>query len=180
MRVLEVRRHSMRNKPNEHISLEGIELAQLIGLETGPFDLVVTSPIPRAVETSVAMGFAINETLPVLADLPSEIFHSSGWPAQFEQLQKNANQHDNVGSFAKTQANAWRDIVCKVEDSERALVVTHGLFLELGIIACFPETKYFDCDPIGYCEGVRIMFEDEKFQDFEILRVPPDRYSVNN
>ncbi len=135
MRILEVRRHSMRNKPGEHLSREGIELAQFIGSKSGPFDLVVTSPIHRAIETAVAMGFAVNETCQVLSELSSDIFHNSGWPAPFDQLRGLAYQHRNVESFAITQAHAWRDIVCKINDDEQVLIVTHGLFVELGAIA---------------------------------------------
>ena len=39
MRVLEVRRHSMRRKPGEHLSQDGIELARLVGEASEPFGL---------------------------------------------------------------------------------------------------------------------------------------------
>jgi broad specificity phosphatase PhoE len=46
----------MRRKPGAHLSQDGIELARLVGETSGPFSLVVTSPIPRAIETAIAMG----------------------------------------------------------------------------------------------------------------------------
>ena len=62
MRYLEIRRHSRRIQPNEHLSQEGVDLARRIGKEAGPFDLVVSSPELRASETAVAMGFAVEDT----------------------------------------------------------------------------------------------------------------------
>ena len=44
MRILEVRRHTMRRKPGQHLSQDGIELARMVGDQSGPFDLVVTIP----------------------------------------------------------------------------------------------------------------------------------------
>jgi len=181
MRILEVRRHSMRNKPNEHISREGIALAQLIGSKTGPFNLVVTSPIHRAIETAVAMGFAVDETSQVLSEISTDIINKSRWPAPFDQLQRSMYQHQIIETFANKQANSWRSIVCKINNGEKALIVTHGLFIEFGTIASLSKintTEYND--PIGYCEGFRLIFEDGKFHAFEILRVSPDNYLVNN
>jgi broad specificity phosphatase PhoE len=180
MRILEIRRHTMRNKLNEHISSEGIDLAQFIGSKLDPFDLVVTSPVLRVIETAVAMGFAVDETRQVLSELSSDVFHNSGWPASYDELHKTVNDHRNVSDFAKTQAQAWRDIVGKNHDKKRILIVTHGLFVELGTIANFPNTSNPGCHSIGYCEGIRILIEDEKFLSYEVLRVPADRYSVNN
>ena len=176
MRILEVRRHSMPNKIGKHLSQEGIALAQLIGSKTGPFNLVVTSPSPRAVETAVAMGFAVDETLPILAELSSDTYKNSGFPAPFDQLDRFVSQHHDVESFANTQAHAWRDIVCKIDDGEQVLIVTHGCFVEFGAIASLPHGNYSEWNgPIGNCEGFRLTFEDGKFESGEILRVPPNQ-----
>ena len=63
MRMIEIRRHSYTKKgegrgKGSHLSAEGVALARQVGGETGPFDLVLTSPVPRSLETAVAMGFA--------------------------------------------------------------------------------------------------------------------------
>lgn len=73
----------MRRKQGAHLSREGIELARLVGSTSGPFSLVVTSTIPRAVETAIAMGFEVHETLDALRHLPSEVFDEVGWPRSF-------------------------------------------------------------------------------------------------
>ena len=64
MRTLEVRRHTMRRKPGQRLSQDGIELARLVGDGSGHFDLVVSSDVPRAIETAIAMGYEVNEIDP--------------------------------------------------------------------------------------------------------------------
>ena len=181
MRMLEVRRHAMRNKPGEHLSRQGIALAQLEGAKTGPFDWVVTSPSPRAVETAVAMGFAVDETWQELFEMDDGVFSESGWPAPFTALQEKANYGRQCASFAAAQAKVWQRVVQKIRDGEQALIVSHGLFIEMGAIACLPHARHADWgDPIGYCEGFRLTFDGDSFIQGDMLRVPPDYYLVEN
>jgi broad specificity phosphatase PhoE len=68
MRWLEVRRHSLTKKGStrgrgSHLSAEGVVLARLVGDSLGPFAVVVTSASPRAIETAVAMGLAVDDTV---------------------------------------------------------------------------------------------------------------------
>jgi len=61
MKILEIRRHSIRSKPGDHLSQQGVALARKIGEGMGPFAFVTTSTLPRAFETAIAMGFAVDE-----------------------------------------------------------------------------------------------------------------------
>ena len=61
MKILEIRRHSIRSAMSDHLNQTGITLARLVGQNIGPFDRVVTSTLPRAFETAIAMGFAVDE-----------------------------------------------------------------------------------------------------------------------
>ena len=61
MKILEVRRHSIRSPLSDHLNQSGVTLARLVGQNIGPFDRVVTSTLPRAFETAIAMGFAVDE-----------------------------------------------------------------------------------------------------------------------
>src|SRR2546422_10576967 len=70
--LLEIRRHSSvkgREAPavGSALSQQGVSLARRIGETVQGFDLVVTSDIPRAVETALAMGLAIDEVDDTLA-----------------------------------------------------------------------------------------------------------------
>jgi hypothetical protein len=85
MRWLEVRRHSLTKKHpargrGSHLSAEGVALARLVGGSLGPFARVVTSASPRAVETAVAMGFAVDDTVePPSGYVPGEVDHHEQW-----------------------------------------------------------------------------------------------------
>ena len=61
MKTIEIRRHSIRSNPGVHLNQQGVTLARLVGQNLGPFDRVVTSTLPRAFETALAMGFAVDE-----------------------------------------------------------------------------------------------------------------------
>src|SRR5215211_5741433 len=72
MRWLEVRRHWVTKKGpardrGSHLSAQGVALARAVGAELGPIAYVVTSAAPRAIETAIAMGVAVDDTV----DLPS-------------------------------------------------------------------------------------------------------------
>ena len=108
MRTLEVRRHTMRSKPGAHLSQDGIELARLVGSTSGPFSLVVTSTIPRAVETAISMGFEVHETLDALGHpLKDEVFDEVGWPSPFALVAQAVASGGQVANFAEEQARLW-------------------------------------------------------------------------
>src|SRR3979409_941396 len=67
MRELEVRRHSKRERPRQHLTRWGVALARRVGAGIEPFDLVVTSPLARCIETAFAMGFAVADVALPLA-----------------------------------------------------------------------------------------------------------------
>ena len=65
MRTIDIRRHSYTKKgeargKGSHLSQPGIDLARKVGETLGPYDLVLTSLIPRTVETAIAMGYAVD------------------------------------------------------------------------------------------------------------------------
>ena len=61
MRTLEVRRHSIRKDGGgSQLSQAGVDLARSLGATMGPFARVATSVVPRARETAIAMGFAVD------------------------------------------------------------------------------------------------------------------------
>ena len=167
----------MRRKPGQHLSQEGIDLARLVGAKSGPFDLVVTSPVPRAVETAIAMGFEVDETDEFLGRIPSGT--ASGWPCPFSGISA-AVRAGGAAKGAEAVASVWRSIVERVPESGQALVVTHGGIVELGAVAAVPDCPHAAWgDAIGYCEGVRLSF-DGVFTGCEVLRVPDEYRLIEN
>jgi broad specificity phosphatase PhoE len=170
----------MRRKPGQHLSQAGIALARLVGSALGPFGLVVTSAIPRAVETSIAMGFEVHETLDALGNLPGDVLDEVGWPSPFARVARAVALGRRSAEFAEYQAGLWRSIVERVPDSEQALIITHGSFVELGAVASVPESDYDVWgDAIGYCEGVRLSY-DGAITKCEVLRVPEQYHLIEN
>ena len=183
MRTLEVRRHTMRRKPGQHLSQDGIDLARLVGKTSGPFGLVVTSHIPRAIETAIAMGFEVDETNEFLAYIPQDVLTSAQWPSPFSAISQAVSSGGPAANFAAELADAWRSIIERIPDSTQALIITHGGLVEVGAVgavAAVPNHPHAEWgDAIGYCEGVRLSF-DGRFTSCEVLRVPHEYHLVEN
>lgn len=68
MKILEVRRHSFRKQGGgSQLSQVGVEYARRLGVTMGSFAYVATSVSPRARETAIAMGFAVDQEIVTLA-----------------------------------------------------------------------------------------------------------------
>ena len=82
MKTAVVLRHAERQDRSNnwsHLSQVGIEQAHRAGSRFERFDMVVTSPLPRAVETAVAMGFAVSRTHPGIQDIGERILEHVRW-----------------------------------------------------------------------------------------------------
>ena len=175
MRVLEVRRHSIREKPNPHLSQEGVTLARRVGEGIGPFDLVVTSPLARAVETAIAMGFAVDRQVKKLgtahlSKVGPEVDFARGFLGWAEAIRRGGK----TAKHARRQAKLWRKIALELPEGGRALLIGHEGIMEGGLLGCLPDLDVSDWGPnCRYCEGVRLTFDGEGFVDAELLRVGP-------
>ncbi|HEX5505111.1 MAG TPA: phosphoglycerate mutase family protein [Thermomicrobiales bacterium] len=178
MRTIEVRRHSQRVRPGQHLSQWGVTLARRVGAELGPFDRVVTSPLPRCVETAVAMGFAVDVARAQLAgdDGQGETFPGAAevdWAAGYAGFARLLGRNSALADFCGAQAEIWRSIARALPDGGRALIVGHGgAFLTGAAIVCRPRADHAAWGAgNGYCEGVRLRFDGDACTQVEILRV---------
>ena len=172
-RYVEHRRHSMRTKPGKHLSQAGVDLARRVGEGMPAFDRIYTSTVPRAFETGIAMGFAVDHQVELLASMPSnkEISFDVG----FGGFSTFIRQHPTsvVASFAKELAAFHADVVRSLPSGGWALILSHGGFIEASAVGCLPDADHESWGPsCNYCEGVRLTYEDGLFTDCEILRVP--------
>jgi broad specificity phosphatase PhoE len=180
MRVLDIRRHTMRRKPGAHLSREGIALARLVGEDAQPYDLVVTSTIPRAVETAIAMGFEVDRCVEELGLLPDAVHAEVGWPRPFTHIADAVAAGGPAARFAEEQARLWQDIAGQVPEGGRALIVSHGLFVELGAVATLPDADHAAWgEAIGYCEGIRVDYDGDR-RGGALLRLPEGRRLIEN
>ncbi len=173
MKHLEIRRHTMRHKPGKHLTQAGVTLARHVGAGMGPFARVVTSDVPRAFETAIAMGFAVDEQLPELAALEDEAVTALLENVHtFADVAQAARRHKAVARRAQKLARLWAAIAEALPEEGTALIVTHGGVIELGVAGCLPDHDFSAwgalCD---YCEGVRLGFDGRAFISAEPLRV---------
>lgn len=134
MRWLEIRRHSLTRKgagrgSGSHLSAEGVALARLVGELLGPFASVVTSASPRAIETAVAMGFAVGETVELPSGyVPGEVDHHEQWrwPDPYRTYAQLLGPGGGLAAVAEAHSRIWTRVVAAVPDGAAALVVAHG------------------------------------------------------
>ncbi len=171
-RFLEVRRHSIRAQHSQHLSQAGVDLARRVGNQMGRFDRVVTSTLPRAYETALAMGFAVDEQIEQLSTLGNEVQAAIQWDAGYAAWAQAAQRSAVVAHYTHAMAELWRSIVRALPENGRALIITHGGIVEAGATGCLPSnTVYSRSAACGYCEGVRGTFEGDTVVNVEILRV---------
>ena len=172
MKIIEHRRHSIREKPSKHISLDGVNLARKVGEEMGDFDRVFSSTAPRAIETVVAMGYAVQDTLEMLSQTPEKLENEIEWGIDFQGYIDAYHNSEVVAEYARELAIFLKNLVDEFSENSKTLIISHGGLLELSIIGCFPDIDYsFWGKPLDCCEGVRMFLEDGKFSHIELLRI---------
>jgi broad specificity phosphatase PhoE len=172
MRVLEIRRHTMRAKPGQHLSQAGVDLARRIGETAGPFERVITSTIPRAYETAIAMGFAVDEQYFGLNILADGVEDEVAWNAGFFAFAEAVKRGGMTAALSRLLVEYWRRVAESLPEGGSALMITHGGIIETGAVGCLPDADHAawgaSCD---YCEGTRLSYDFGKFTAAEILRV---------
>ena len=172
MKTIEVRRHSIRSKPGEHLNQQGVTLARLVGQNLGPFDRVVTSTLPRAIETAVAMGFAVDEVNELMSTYGRDVENEAPWPLSCAGYAEAVRGGGAAARYANRLAAIYAKLADYLADGRAALVVNHGGVAELGAVACLPDADHLAWGPhFEPCEGVRLFHEAGRFVNAEILRV---------
>jgi len=172
LRYIEVRRHTMRVKPGQHLSQAGVDLARRVGSSIGPFNRVITSPIPRSYETAIAMGFAVDEQWDELGQWADGVESEIAWDAGFAAFAEAARRGGAVARYAQAQAALMIRVVGPLPENGSALVISHGGIVEAQVIGCLPNEDFMAwggaCD---YCEGARLYFDGARFVRGEVLRI---------
>jgi broad specificity phosphatase PhoE len=172
MKILEIRRHTYRTKPGQHLSQQGVTLARRVGEGIGPFERVITSTVPRAFETAIAMGFAVDEQVELMSTYGDDVELEVPWPQSPAAYASVIQNGGATARYASQLADFYHRLANDLPDGVAALVINHGGIVEMGAVACLPDADlaawgpHFEC-----CEGVRLFWEDGKFVSAEILRV---------
>ena len=176
MRTLVIRRHTHRNAPQPHLSQIGVDLARRVGTEMGKFDRVITSIVPRAFETAIAMGYAVDEQVGQLSLMSDAVTEVIPWNAGYTAWLRAAQNSPVVAQYTQAMADLLCSIAHALPDGGRALIISHGGIVEAGAVGCVPATTRFaDDGACGYCEGVRLTFDGDALINLEMLRVDQPR-----
>lgn len=171
----------MRQKPGQHLSQDGVALARQAGTGLGPYAAVFTSHLARAVETAVAMGFAVGRAIEDLGLYPEALPDLISWPAPLADIRPRLSRHPEIAALAGTQVALWRRLLSDIPDGEAGLVVTHGGLLEIGTIALLSELGFpIEGDAFAYCEGLRIQSRGTVIAAVEQIRLPEAQRLVSN
>src|SRR6266511_581768 len=159
-----------------HLSAQGVALARLVGESLRPFAWVVTSASPRALETAVAMGVAVDDTVELPSGyVPGEVEHHDQWhwPHPYTRYAALLQQGRGLAAVAGSHRDLWTRLVQGVPDGGAALVVCHGGAIEPGLVACLPEANHGSwCAPFGHCDGARLAFDGGRFVSVQFHRAP--------
>ena len=171
MKILEIRRHSIRSPLGDHLNQAGVTLARLVGQNIGPFDRVVTSKQQRAFETAIAMGFAVDEQNELLNTFGSAVSNEAPWPQPFYNYSEIIKQEGAAARHAHKLAKYYAGVLEFISEGCSLLVISHGGVVELSVVGCLPEADFSAWgDSADYCEGARLYWDD-KFIRAEVLRV---------
>ncbi len=174
MRTLEHRRHSRRDPTGIHLNSTGRTLARSIGAGIAPFDRVVTSPKPRAIETAEAMGRAVDVTLAALAEMPDDAGVPIDLlrPRTFSDYAELVRRSAVAAAYASRQAELWRVELERVPEGGTLLMVSHAGVIELGAVAALPRVAPSWGPALGYMEGIRLRWDGRRWVSGEVVRVP--------
>jgi len=173
MRVVEHRRHSLRDPTGIHLSPEGLELARRLRPTLGPFDRVVASPKPRAVETVRSLGFSVDALVPDLAEMPDDagVTVAGANLHSFADYVRSVERSEVAARYARHQAEVMRAELERTPDGGRLLVVSHGGVIEFAAAGTRVAGVAHWGAPVGYLEGVRFYLDRGRWVRGELLRL---------
>jgi broad specificity phosphatase PhoE len=150
-------------------------LARLVGRSLGRFASVVASASPRAIETALAMGYAVDDTVYLPSGyLPGQIAHHDQWhwPQPYRRYAELLAPSPGLAAVADTHRAIWTRLVAAVPDGAAVLVICHGGGIEPALVSCLPHAGHGSWGPpFGHCDGARLCFDRGRFVGIDFHRV---------
>lgn len=165
-KTIDVRRHAERaDRASEAsgLSTAGLAMARSLRSRTAPFSLVISSPRERARATAIAIADRVDELEPRLGGCPDDALTQAQYDTLVSQTAVAELLRMNAPSarLAEGQLAIWRSVARRLDDGGAALLVTHGGNIELpAVLLAIGLNADVGPLPLGYCEGVRIRFEE--------------------
>lgn len=138
----------------------------------GTFDVVITSPLPRAAETAIAMGYGIDQEVQDLAVVGKGAMAEIDWPMSFSQFTERTRPGTALAQRGSELSALLLRIANEIGEGRSVLLLSHGAVIEMAAIASTPWLDHTTWGPhCGHCEGVRLTVQEDIFVAAEILRV---------
>ncbi|MCX7618461.1 phosphoglycerate mutase family protein [Tepidiforma sp.] len=157
MKTAIVIRHAERQDRADNasgLSPAGVAQARAAGARCPRFDLVVTSPLPRAKETAAAMGFAVSRVHPALQEIGERVEAHVRWSDGYRAWAEARRSAPAVAAYADALAALVRGWLDEVPEGGALLVVTHGGIVEALAAGLAPGFDGGALEPgAGYAEG---------------------------
>jgi len=177
MPVLEIRRHAERtDRGNEQSALSkaGWEMAKVLSKRTGPFALVLSSPLPRAKETAQTIAGRLDGIepgfLPEMGGaIGDRIFGEMRTLADWAEVLR---EREDARKFATEQLATWARVAMRVGEKGRVLAVSHGGIIELPAITLAQRLRVpLEGASFGFCEGVVVTYAKGAPTKIEVVRI---------
>jgi broad specificity phosphatase PhoE len=183
MKLIEVRRHSIRDKGSDSLSAEGIALVRKVKNQLFPtYDLYISSPKQRAQETMSAFGFTeyiVDERFSTLNDINLDGFSvdvekvsDEKSISTFEALFEVREVVRILKKSGEEFLNALKSIASNLPENGKALIISHGGAIEPAALLGFNEYKLSviggELEP---CEGAIFYFNGSELEKVEIKKL---------
>ncbi len=177
MREIELRRHAKRQPGVDALSDEGRAQAEDVGRTMATdYASIFVSPARRAAETVAWFLRASGQQLPVHAVVPGlasareDEWRSAATAGGSSRVDAMAEQDpEMVGAESRRLAEALEELFEQVPEGERALAVGHTPLIEAAVYGLTGVIV----EPLGECEGVSVILEDEGRYRIRELRLSP-------
>lgn len=158
-------RHAHRLGKSPHISKKGLLKANEIGKKLPEFDRVLSSISIRALETAIALGCSIDETINFDDAEPNELN-----PIKKEQVfdlfadfKKNILETSFFKAYSSNLVSLISNKLKIYKNTEKILIISHGGVIEYSTIGFLPTIDYLSWGRVvDHCNGVKLIFEGGK------------------
>ena len=123
------------------------------------------------------MGFAVDEQLGVLGDIPTEVWEEIGhqerwtWNEPFFLFAEFIARNGPTAQMGKRQQEAWTLVLESVPENGNVLIISHGRVIESGLVSSVPDGSFASWgDPFHHGEGVRMQYQEGQFYSMEFQR----------
>jgi len=182
VKVIEVRRHSLRDKEG-NLSEEGRKFAQKAALTLeGNYNKIISSPSARTIQTAEAFGFKNIEKDDRFSGLPSEKITPHEGRVEETRTAKNLTLLQTYYEVPETRSileewgkNFLQSIISlskELADGGRALIVSHSGSIEPATLAALNKSSLNEIGgQFSECEGAKFFIDAGIVRRVDIIRL---------